>query len=73
MLVAKRIEDVTHLRCVFVQFKLLAPVTIKCWVMLVLVRPDELDHGGPGSLQRFGDTLVQTFTGMGIAMPPVRR
>jgi hypothetical protein len=54
-----------------VQFRLLSPVTIKCWAIVVLRDARDLQQDGPGSLRRFGNCLVQTFTGMGITMPPV--
>lgn len=58
--------------CICLQFKLLGPVTIRSWVVVVLKDSRDLAHDGAGSLRRFGDSLVQAFTGMGITMAPVR-
>lgn len=55
--------------CVRVQFKLLAPVKIKSWAMLVLRDSRDLEHTGPGSLKNFGSTIVKGFTAMGMQMP----
>ena len=42
-----------------VQFKMLAPVTIKCWAVFVLRDMRDLGGGAPGSLNNFIKMTVQ--------------
>ena len=55
--------------CVCAQFRLLTPVNIKSWAVVVLRNERDLVGDGAGGLKNFNSTVVKGFTAMGIGMP----